>query len=147
MQDLCFVLQSLWVHMSFDQLIQMELFSWCPPFPLALTLFATGFSEPWGEGFNRDILFSTESSRVSHYCLAEGLCVSSHLLQEEAPLMVAEGQGQGQGQRSMSTAEYNQDSLFCYFPLIVLQIPELSILRFLVTKATLGPDFISLSGT
>lgn len=37
-QALCMLLQSIWVHMSFAQLILRCLFTWCPPLPLALTL-------------------------------------------------------------------------------------------------------------
>lgn len=38
-------------------------------YSLWLTLFTsscTGFPEPWGEGFNGDISFRTESSKISH---------------------------------------------------------------------------------
>ena len=44
---------------------------------------STEFPEPSGGGFDLDIPFRTEYSKVSHSLHAEGLLVSTHLLQGE----------------------------------------------------------------
>lgn len=49
------------------------------------------FPEPWGEGFDVDILFRAECSKVSCFFahLAVGLFACPYLLQEKASLIMA----------------------------------------------------------
>ena len=48
------------------------------------------FPEHWGEGFDGDIPFRTECFKVSHTLYNVCLCICSHLLQEEASLVMAD---------------------------------------------------------
>ena len=62
--------------------------------PLALTLFLPllpQFIEPWGDGFDGDIPFRAECSEVSPLHIFQlWVSICSHLLKEEASLMMAE---------------------------------------------------------
>ena len=60
---------------------QRALISWCSPFPLALTVnlssLLQGLLSPVGEGFNGDIPFMTECSKVSHSLCNASMWVSA----------------------------------------------------------------------
>lgn len=82
--------------MSFAQLIYRALVSWCPPSPLALTFFLPpllwrSLSSEGGR-FDEGISFRGVYAKasLSAQCLAVGLSISTHLLQEETSLMMAE---------------------------------------------------------
>lgn len=86
----------LWVHFCFAQadLEGLVLLGVLHPLWLLHSFHlpsSAGFHEPRGEGSDSSIPFRAEGSRVPHSlhteCLAVGLCISSHLLQEEASPM------------------------------------------------------------
>lgn len=73
------------------------MFFCCPHSPLALKLFPPPFPQgslsPEGEGFDGDLPIGWSVPRsltLAVFRLAVGLCVCSHLLQEEASLIMGE---------------------------------------------------------
>lgn len=73
--------------MHLAQLTQTALYFYCPPLPLALTSFPPSILQDSLSFDGKDLIKNFNSDSFST-CLTMGLCTSSHLLTEEAPLMM-----------------------------------------------------------